>query len=73
VTDERSNEEREDGLADVDAGAFIGREAELTRTDMPVESELIATKIPDLGWQKPPEGHREATPVAEDELKRKVV
>jgi hypothetical protein len=60
-----------DPFADVDAGAFIGHEPDLSREDIPVEGDLIGTPIPDPGWRKPPEGHRQFTHVSDDDLKRK--
>lgn len=56
---------------DTDAGAFIGREAELTRPDIPTTGEASQATIPDPGWSPPPEGHREAGSVTDDDIKRK--
>lgn len=58
-------------LADVDAGAFIGREAELTRPDIPTAGEAMQDPNPDPGWRPPPEGHREASTADDDIIKRK--
>ena len=56
---------------ETDAGAFIGREPELTRADYPTTGEASQDTNPDPGWAKPPEGHRQATHVNDDDLKRK--
>jgi len=57
--------------AGVDPGAFIGRDAELTRADIPEAGAAPRTRIPDPGWNDTPEGHREGSKANDDELKRK--
>ena len=74
MTDERPAD-RDPAAADiaddVDAGAFIGSEAELTRPDIPASSGDAPPAIPDSGWSPPPAGHREGDPADDDEIKRK--
>jgi hypothetical protein len=77
MTDQQPADRRRDtdpeltDAGDVDAGAFIGSEAELTRADIPDSADPPPVVIPDPGWAKPPEGHRQGERVDDDDLKRK--
>ncbi len=55
---------------DTDAGAFIGREPELTRSHMPTTGEGDQDANPDPGWAPAPEGHREQTKASDDDVRR---
>jgi len=64
------DETRRPANADPDPGAFIGRQDELTRGEVPDTASTDDTN-PDAGWSEPPAGHREADPATDDDVRRK--
>jgi hypothetical protein len=83
----RAAKKTENEAADIDAGAFIGNEAELAQETIPggiqrgdERISAVATQStgpanrganPDEGWSRWPEGHREGSPADDDAVRRK--
>jgi hypothetical protein len=83
----RGAKKAENEAADLDAGAFIGNEPELSQETIPGGIQRgderiagVATQStgpanrganPDEGWSRWPEGHREGSPADDDAVRRK--